>query len=103
SLFTKTFNGSGDTQISTNGLYTEMTDINRRARNLGKALTGLTPISVEGHPGYTTSMMIVRGKDAAGNLTPIPVGFLPDQDTPTANYTDWEGTRRESASDCRPH
>src|SRR5207237_309377 len=83
------------TTISSNGLYAEMIELNRRARNLGKALTGLTPISTEGYPGYTTSMMIVRGKDAAGTLTPIPVGFLADQDTPSANYTDWVYLRND--------
>jgi len=95
SLFTKTFNGSGDTQISSNGLYAEMADINKRAGNLGKALSGLTAITTEGHPGYTTSIMIIRGKDANGVLTPIPVGFLADQDTVSANYTDWVYQRND--------
>lgn len=95
SLFTKTFNGSGDTEISSNGLYAEMADANKRARNFGKALSGLTPITTEGYAGYTTSMMIIRGKDPNGVLTPIPVGFLPDQDTPSANYTDWVYLRND--------
>ena len=53
SLFTKTFNGSGDTVISTNGLYAEMADINLRARNLGRALTALKPIYDLHNPNNT--------------------------------------------------
>lgn len=91
SLFIKTFNGSGDTVVSTNGLYYELADVNLRARNYGQALVRLTPITTEGYPGYTTSMMFIRGRDGAGNLTPIPIGFLGDQDTGGVNatYTDW--------------
>ena len=91
SLFTKTFNGSGDTVISTNGLYDEMADVNFRARNFGKALVRLTPITTEGIPGYTTSVMFIRGRDGGDNLTPIPIGFFGDQDAGGGNatYTDW--------------
>jgi hypothetical protein len=72
-----------------------MTDINRRARNLGRALTLLTPIATEGYAGYTTSMMFIRGKDSSGTLTPIPSGFLADQDAPGVNYTDWVYQRND--------
>ncbi|MGI8965849.1 MAG: hypothetical protein ACR2H1_07135, partial [Limisphaerales bacterium] len=93
SLFTNLGGGSGDTVISTNGLYAEMIDVNKRARNFGKALTRLTPITVEGVTGYTTSIMFLRGKDANGALTPIASGFLPDpQDQ---NYTDWVYQRND--------
>ena len=95
SLFTKTFNGSGDSVISTNGLYAEMIDINKRARNFGKAFTRLTPITTEGHAGYTTSIMIIRGTNSSGTLTPIPSGLLSDQDNPTVNYTDWVYQRND--------
>ena len=97
SLFTKTFNGSGDTVIAPNGLYNELADVNLRARNFGKALVRLTPISVEGYAGYTTSMLFIRGRDGAGNLTPIPVGFLGDQDPGAGNaaYTDWVYQRND--------
>ena len=104
SLFAKTFNGSGDTVISTNGLYAEMTDVNRRARNLGKALIRLKPVYnlhntntaywPSGFPpgpgsddpafptnGYTISILFVRGKYISGgmtNFTPIPNSFLND-------------------------
>ncbi|MEO5803717.1 MAG: hypothetical protein ABIR24_09310 [Verrucomicrobiota bacterium] len=93
SLFTKTFNGSGDSVISTNGLYAEMTNLNKRALNFGKAVTRLTPITIEGYAGYTTSIMILRGKDANTNLTPIPTGFL--QDPQDQNYTDWVYQRND--------
>ena len=95
SLFTKTFNGSGDTTISTNGLYYELADVNLRARNFGKALVRLTPTTTEGYSGYTTSMMFIRGQDGSGNLTAMPIGFLSDQDTPGANYTDWVYQRND--------
>jgi Immunoglobulin domain len=97
SLFTKTFNGSGDTTISTNGLYAELADVNRRARNFGQALVRLTPITTEGYPGYTTSMLFIRGRNGSGNLTAIPIGFLGDQDSGGANagYTDWVYQRND--------
>lgn len=94
SLFTKTFNGSGDSVISTNGLYAEMTDVNLRARNLGKALVRLTPIITEAFPGYTTSMMFIRGKDPGGNPTAIPIGFLADAQDPSL-YTEWAYQRND--------
>ena len=101
SLFTKTFNGSGDTQISTNGLYAEMADVNRRAQVLGKALVCLTPSydlhnqntpnpppgPASGDPcaclaaGITTSIMYLQGRQISGgvtNATPLPVGFQSD-------------------------
>jgi hypothetical protein len=95
SLFTNLGGGSGDSVTNANGLYAEITDVNKRARNLGKALTRLTPITVEGHAGYTTSIMIIRGTNANGILSPIPVGFLADQDTPSAVYTDWVYQRND--------
>ena len=104
SLFTKTFNGSGDSVISTNGLYAEMTDANQRARNLGKALLRLTPAYdlhntnvaywPSGFPpgpgsddpafptnGYTTSILFLLGKQISGgvtNFSPVPNSFLND-------------------------
>jgi len=111
SLFTKIFNGSGDTQISTNGLYLEMTDVNRRARNLGKAVVLLKPVydlhntnpaywpngfppgPGSGDPtfptnGYTTSIMFLRGKYLSGgvtNFTAVPNSFLADPDVAGSN------------------
>src|SRR5882724_484743 len=92
SLFTKTFNGSGDTLISTNGLYAEMTDVNKRAANLGKALVRLTPVTTELAIGYTTTMMFIRGRDPLGNYTAVPIGFLT---TSNQAYTDWAFQRND--------
>ncbi len=104
SLFTKTFNGSGDSVTNSNGLYTEITDVNKRARNLGKALLRLKPIydlhntntalfpnGVPPGPGsddpnfpvggYTTSILFIRGKSISGgvtNFSPIADSFLND-------------------------
>jgi len=118
SLFTKTFNGSGDTVIGTNGLYAETADINKRARNFGRSLTGLKPVydlhnpdspnpppgPASGNPnfpdGYTTSIMFLRGKTlVAGvtNFTALPNSFYPDPDSASFNpagtgipYSWWE-------------
>jgi hypothetical protein len=95
SLFTNLGGGSGDSVTNANGLYGEITDINKRARNLGKALTRLTPITIEGHAGYTTSIMIIRGTNSNGILSPIPIGFLADQDTVNTVYTDWVYQRND--------
>jgi hypothetical protein len=94
SLFTKIFNGSGDTQ--TNALYNELIDINRRAQNLGKALVRLTPVfdlhntnDVNPPPGpgssysffpdnITTSIMFMQGRvvsNGTTNATPLPNSF----------------------------
>ena len=75
SLFTNAFGGAGDSFTNASGLYAEITDVNRRARNLGRAMTRLGPISTEAFTGYTTSILIIRGKDAGGNYTPVPIGF----------------------------
>jgi hypothetical protein len=101
SLFTKTFNGSGDTLTNSNGLYAEMTDVNNRARNLGKALVYLTPIydihnqnnanppsgPASSDPcaclanSITTSIMFLQGRimnGAVTNATPLPISFQSD-------------------------
>jgi hypothetical protein len=111
SLFTKTFNGSGDTQLSTNGLYAEITDVNKRAINLGRALIALKPVydlhntNVANFPngfppgpgsndpnfplgGYTTSIMFLRGKYLSGgvtNFTAVPNSLLADPDVAGSN------------------
>ncbi len=97
SLFTKIYNGSGDSQTNANGFYAEAAEVNRRVKNWGNTLVRLTPISVEGIPGYTTSMMFIRGKGANGTLTTIPDGFTGDQDNGGANatYTDWVYQRND--------
>jgi hypothetical protein len=95
-----------------------MADINKCARNLGRALTGLKPIydlhnpnntnppagPASGDPsfpdGYTTSIMFLRGKTLSGgvtNFTPLPNSFYPDPDSASFNpagtgipYSWWE-------------
>jgi hypothetical protein len=67
-------------------LYTELADANFRARNMGKALVRLMPIINERRPGWTTTMMFIRGKDGAGNHTPVPIGFFTSG---TEAHTDW--------------
>lgn len=76
SMFERQCNWCGDTQIKSNGIYTELADVNKRAVNFGKALVRLMPITNERLPGYTTSMMFIRGKDGNGNYNPLPVGFV---------------------------
>jgi len=39
--------------------------------------------------------MIFRGTNSNGTLSPIPIGFLADQDTPSAIYTDWVYQRND--------
>jgi hypothetical protein len=97
SLFTKIYNGSGDTQTNANGLYAQMGEVNRQVRNWGNTLVRLTPITAEGIPGYTTSMMFIRGKNSSGNLTTIPDGFQGDLDDGGGNatYTDWVYQRND--------
>ncbi|MDB6057249.1 MAG: hypothetical protein JWO95_1093 [Verrucomicrobiales bacterium] len=97
SLFTKIYNGSGDTQTNANGMYAQMGIVNRSIRNWGDTLVRLTPITTEGIPGYTTSIMFLRGKDANGTLTTIPDGFVGDPDSGGANatYTDWVYQRND--------
>jgi hypothetical protein len=111
SLFTKTFNGSGDSVLNTNGLYAEMTDVNKRALNLGRALMALKPAydlhntnlayypnGLPPGPGstdsnyptnvYTTSIQFLRGKYISGgvtNFTAVPNSFLPDADVANSN------------------
>ena len=100
SLFTKTFNGSGDSVTNANGLYAEVTDVNKRALNLGRALMALRP-AYDLHntnpalypngfppgpgsdistfpPGITTSIEFLRGKYLSGGVTnfnPVPNSF----------------------------
>ena len=102
SIFTNSINGNyvgyaGDSTTNANGLYAEVKDMNKRALNFGKALVRLTGITTEGIPGFTTSIMFIRGKDSGGNLTYIPVGFLGDQDSGGGNagYTDWVYQRND--------
>ncbi|MDB6024280.1 MAG: hypothetical protein JWM68_503 [Verrucomicrobiales bacterium] len=91
-LFDIQFNGSGDS--FPNAMYYEKADINKRARNLGKALVRLQPIADAAPNSYTTGMMFVRGKDPSGSLNPFPIGFYAG-DTGANAFTDWASDRND--------
>jgi len=90
SLFTTPGGDSNPT-----ALLAEKTDVNRRARNLGKALVRLKPIADAVFPDlHTTSIMFLRGKNSSGTPNPIPIGFVADPDAPNS-YTDWVANRND--------
>jgi hypothetical protein len=88
SLFTTPGGDSNPT-----ALLAEKADINRRARNLGRALVRLKPVD-DAPGGYTTSMMFIRGRNASGTVNPLPIGFLADPQAPNS-YSDWEVSRND--------
>jgi hypothetical protein len=76
-------------------LFVEKTDVNRRARNLGKALVRLKPIADVAFPDlHTTSMMFIRGRNSSGTPNAMPIGFVADPQAP-GNYTDWVFARND--------
>jgi hypothetical protein len=88
SLFTSP---GGDTNPT--ALLAVKTDAALRARNLGKALVRLKPVS-DATNIYTTSIMFIRGKNSSGALNPIPISFTAD---PQNNaYTDWVSGRNDN-------
>jgi len=46
-------------------------------------LTRLSAITTEAFVGYTTSILIIRGKDANGTYSPVPIGFQAPNTTNT--------------------
>jgi hypothetical protein len=86
SFFEKPCNWCGDSVTNNSGLFAEVTDVNLRARNFGKALVRLTPITNERIAGYTTTMMFIRGKDANGTLNPVPIGFIAGGSDPHSSW-----------------
>ena len=85
--------GTGDGTAT--ALLATKTDCNVRARNLGKALVRLKPITDVPFPDlHTTSMMFLRGRSASGSVNPIPVGFNADPQAPN-DYTDWVFQRND--------
>ena len=88
SLFTTPGGDSNPTS-----LLAEKTAINRRARNLGRALVRLRPIS-DAPGAYTTSIMFLRGRNSSGAVNPVPIGFVADSAAPNG-YTDWEANRND--------
>jgi hypothetical protein len=74
-----------------NALYTQAQQINKEARNLGKALVRLKPIADQSFPDLrTTSMMIIRGKNTNNTtLNPLPIGFAADTTQASNIYSEW--------------
>ena len=73
-------------------LLAEKTDIARRARNFGKALVQLKPVTNAVSP-YTTSIMFIRGRNSSGTINPVPNSFLTDPEDPTT--TEWLVNRND--------
>lgn len=77
-----------------NAMYSEVADTNLRARNLGKALLRLKPINDAVPNSYTTSILFIRGRSAAGDINPLPIGFVPDDALPNS-ISDWVADRND--------
>jgi hypothetical protein len=102
SLFTKPGGDSNPTP-----LYNEQKLVNARLKNWSNTLVRLKPIEemhnaadsnppagpASGNPnfpdGTTTSMMFLKGKNAAGTVNGIPIGFQDDPEAPSG-YSWWE-------------
>ena len=74
-------------------LFIEKSDVNRRARNLGRALVRLAPIN-DAPGAYTTGIMFLRGRNSVGTINPLPIGFVADPQAPNG-YSDWEANRND--------
>jgi hypothetical protein len=86
SLFTSPGGDSNPTP-----LYAQQTEINRRARNLGKSLVHLTGTDDPPNGGDPTlDIMFLRGKTGpnAADVTPLPIGFIPDGASPNT-FSEW--------------
>jgi hypothetical protein len=82
---------NGGNQSSPTAFYTQQADLNRRARNLGKALVHL--VGINDHPNGadpTTDIMFMRGRTGPNStdVTPMPIGFATDPEAPNT-YSDW--------------
>ena len=108
---TSLFTAHGDSSPQT-PLYAEQQIVNKRISNWSNTLVRLTPVhdmhnAADANPpagpvstdanfpdGTTTSMMVIRGKDASGNVNPIPIGFQPDPQAPNS-YSWWEAGKND--------
>jgi hypothetical protein len=82
--------------------YRLQSNINRRARNLGKTLVHLTGL---GNPRNgkldggvaTTDILFLRGRtgDPALPFTPLPPGFHPHASNPNAAFSEWIADRND--------
>jgi hypothetical protein len=95
-----TYNTGSGSLFSTPGgdsnptpLLAEKTDINRCARNLGRALVRLAPVT-DAPGAYTTGIMFLRGRNSVGSVNPLPIGFVADPQAPNG-YSDWEANRND--------
>jgi hypothetical protein len=89
------FNNAAGGDNSPNSIYTNQADINKKARNLGKAMTRLQPIDV--HPNGanpTTDIMFIRGRNGANVPNALPIGFVADAQAPNS-YSDWVFQRND--------
>jgi hypothetical protein len=78
--------------------YAYQTEINRRAQNLGKTLVHLTGLDAPGNGALPTQdIMFLRGQTGDPNnpLTPLPIGFQPDNGVSTATFSEWTADRND--------
>ncbi|HEY3393540.1 MAG TPA: hypothetical protein VGK58_12590, partial [Lacipirellulaceae bacterium] len=78
--------------------YTYQTEINRRAQNLGKTLVHLTGLDTPGNGALPTQdILFLRGQTGDPNfpLTPLPIGFQPDNGAPAAAFSEWAADRND--------
>ncbi len=96
SLFT---NPGGDSNPT--AAYAIQSDLNKRARNLGKSLVHLTGLNdLPNGADPTTDIMFIRGKHSTGPGTSafndLPIGFIRDpQATLQEDYSDWVSDRND--------
>ena len=76
-----------------NALYYEKVDCALRARNFGKALVRLKPID-EATAQWTTSVVLIRGRNSGGSLNSIPLNFYAGPGGANL-YTDWVYQRND--------
>lgn len=95
SFFDKDFGGDNHP----NAFYAHAAQVNKEARNLGKALVNLKSVPEAKDAKHVTSLMIIRGKHAGSgekaDLNDVPgySGFAIDPASP--RYTDWEFARND--------
>lgn len=90
SLFTNALGGDN----APNKLFAELREVNLRARHLGQALIRLKPIDDATPNAHTTSMMFIRGRNDAGAVNPLPIGFVADDALPNS-ISDWAADRND--------
>ena len=82
----------GDNQITPLGTAAQA--INAEAKRLGPALVRLRPIVDPTLPNWTSSIVLIRGKNTnAATYNRVPIGFVADAQSPA--YTDWVQGRND--------